>query len=160
MVYEGPDAEYRGRQICVGSNEKEINIADVTDKDAPVTIGRASYPNVSYAHQGWFDEEQRFFYQNDEGDETAGVVDATRTMVWDLSQLDDPILVKEYFGPVRSSDHNLFVVGDRVYESNYGSGLRVLDISDRSNPKEIAHFDSAPANDWMTDTVSPVSLRS
>ena len=147
MVYAGPDAEYRGRQICVGSNEKEINIADVTDKDNPVTIGRSSYPNVSYAHQGWFDDEQRFFYQNDEGDETAGVVDATRTMVWDLSQLDDPILVKEYFGPVRSSDHNLFVVGDRVYESNYGSGLRVLDISDRSNPKEIAHFDSAPAND-------------
>lgn len=146
-IYAGPDTEYRGRQICVGSNEKEINIADVTDKDNPVTIGRASYPNVAYAHQGWFDDEQRFFYQNDEGDEASGVVEGTRTMVWDLSQLDDPILVKEYYGPVRSSDHNLFVVGDRVYESNYGSGLRVLDISDRANPKEIAHFDSAPMND-------------
>jgi choice-of-anchor B domain-containing protein len=147
LVYEGPDTEYNGRQICVGSNEKEINIADVTDKDNPVTIGRASYPNVVYAHQGWFDPEQRYFYQNDENDEAAGVVEGTRTLVWDLSKLDDPILVKEYIGPVRSSDHNLFVVGDRVYESNYGSGLRVLDISDRANPKEIAHFDSAPMND-------------
>jgi len=34
-----------------------------------------------------------------------------------------------------------------VYESNYGSGLRVLDISDRANPREIAYFDSAPMND-------------
>ncbi|MDH3297606.1 MAG: choice-of-anchor B family protein, partial [Gemmatimonadota bacterium] len=146
ITYQGPDAEYRGREICVGSNEKEINIADVTDKSNPVTVGRSSYPNVSYAHQGWFDDEQRYFYQNDEGDEAAGLAEFTRTMVWDLSRLEDPILVREYFGPVRSSDHNLYVVGDRVYESNYGSGLRVLDISDRANPKEIAHFDSAPMN--------------
>jgi len=147
LTYEGPDAEYRGRQICVGSNEKEINIADVTDKANPVTVGRNSYPNVAYAHQGWFDEEQRYFYQNDELDELAGTVAGTRTIVWDLTQLEDPIVAREYIGPVLSSDHNLYVQGDRVYESNYGSGLRVLDISDRANPREIAHFDSAPFND-------------
>jgi choice-of-anchor B domain-containing protein len=52
-----------------------------------------------------------------------------------------------YIGPVKSSDHNLFVVGNRVYEANYGSGLRVLDISDRRNTREVAFFDSAPLND-------------
>ncbi len=147
VVYDGPDARYRGRQICVGSNEKEINIADVTDKANPVTIGRNSYPDVAYAHQGWFDDEQRYFYMNDELDEISGSVAGTRTIVWDLSELDDPIVAREYIGPVRSSDHNLFVKGDRVYESNYGSGLRVLDISDRTNPREVAFFDSAPYND-------------
>ena len=147
LVYRGPDADYQGRQICLGSNESELNIADVTDKANPVTVSRASYPNVAYAHQGWLDGEQRFFYMNDEGDETAGVVERTRTMVWDLTDLDDPILVNQYFGPVPASDHNLYVNGDRMYQSNYGSGLRVLDISDRANPREIAHFDSAPYND-------------
>ncbi|MGH7446693.1 MAG: choice-of-anchor B family protein, partial [Longimicrobiales bacterium] len=147
VTYSGPDTRYRGRQICVGSNESEINIADVTDKANPVTVGRNSYPNVAYAHQGWFDDEQRYFYMNDEGDELEGTVAGTRTIVWDLTELDDPIVAREYFGPVRSSDHNLFVRGDRVYESNYGSGLRVLDISDRTNPREIAFFDSAPYND-------------
>jgi choice-of-anchor B domain-containing protein len=146
VTYAGPDERYRGRQICVGSNEAEINIADVTDKDNPVTVGRNSYPNVAYAHQGWFDEEQRYFYMNDEGDELAGLVEGTRTIVWDLTELDDPIVAREYIGPVRASDHNLFVKGDRVYESNYGSGLRVLDISDRTNPREIGFFDSAPYN--------------
>lgn len=146
LVYEGPDADYQGRQICLGSNATELNIADVTDKSAPVTIARATYPNVAYAHQGWLDDEQRYFYMNDESDESSGLVDRTRTLVWDLTELDDPVLVTEYFGPVPASDHNLFVVGDLMYQSNYGSGLRVLDISDRANPQEIAHFDSAPYN--------------
>jgi len=146
LVYAGPDERYRGRQICVGSNESEINIADVTDKSNPVTVARMSYPNVAYAHQGWFDEEQRYFYMNDELDELAGNVSGTRTIVWDLTQLDDPIVASEYIGPVPASDHNLYVVGDRMYQSNYGSGLRVLDISDRADPREIAFFDSAPYN--------------
>jgi choice-of-anchor B domain-containing protein len=146
LVYEGPDERYHGRQICVGSNESEINIADVTDKSNPVTLGRMSYPNVAYAHQGWFDEEQRYFYMNDEIDELSGNVAGTRTIVWDLTELDDPIVAHEYIGPVMASDHNLYVVGDRMYQSNYGSGLRVIDISDRTNPHEIAFFDSAPYN--------------
>ncbi len=147
VVYRGPDARYTGHQVCVGSNEKEINIADVTDKANPVTIGRNSYPNVAYAHQGWFDDEQRYFYMDDEEDEVAGLTTGTRTIVWDLSELDDPVVAHMYIGPVPSSDHNLFVVGNRVYESNYGSGLRVLDISDRTAPREIGFFDSAPLND-------------
>lgn len=146
LVYSGPDVDYQGHQICLGSNESELNIADVTDKSNPVTISRASYPNVAYAHQGWLDDEQRFFYMNDEGDESAGLTPRTRTMVWDLTDLDDPLLVREYLGPVPASDHNLYVVGDRMYQSNYGSGLRVLDISDRNNPQEIGFFDSAPYN--------------
>ncbi|HET9066121.1 MAG TPA: choice-of-anchor B family protein [Gemmatimonadales bacterium] len=147
VVYHGPDSEHRGREICVGSNESEINIADVTDKAHPRVLGRNSYPNVVYAHQGWFDAEQRYFYMNDENDEAAGKVEGTRTIVWDLTDLDDPVVANMYFGPVNSSDHNLFVVGNRVFESNYGSGLRVLDISDRAHPREVAFFDSAPLND-------------
>ncbi len=146
VTYSGPDVKYRGREICVGSNEKEINIADVTDKTKPVVIGRNSYPNVAYAHQGWFDQEQRYFYMNDEGDEAAGLVEGTRTIVWDLTDLSDPVVAHMYIGPVKSSDHNLYVVGNRVYEANYGSGLRVLDITDRKVPKEIGFFDSAPFN--------------
>ena len=59
LVYRGPDEDYRGRELCIGSNESEINIADVTDKASPTTVSRMSYPDVTYAHQGWFDDEQR-----------------------------------------------------------------------------------------------------
>ena len=147
LIYNGPDTRYRGREICVGSNESEINIADVSNKSRPTLIGRSSYPNVAYSHQGWFDDEHRYFYMNDELDELEGKIAGTRTIVWDLEKLDDPVVAHEYIGPVKASDHNLVVRGDRVYEANYGSGLRVLDIANRTKPYEIAFIDSAPFND-------------
>src|SRR5207253_455210 len=57
---------------------------------------------------------------------------------------DDPVLVKEYIGPVHSSDHNLYVRGNKLYEANYGSGLRIIDISDPVNRHEVAFLDTYP----------------
>ncbi|SVD28973.1 uncharacterized protein METZ01_LOCUS381827, partial [marine metagenome] len=34
-----------------------------------------------------------------------------------------------------------------MYQSNYQSGLRVLDISDPENPQEIGYFDTVPYGD-------------
>jgi choice-of-anchor B domain-containing protein len=61
-----------------------------------------------------------------------------------MTDLDNPVLVNELMLPEKSTDHNLYVEGDRMYQSNYKSGLRILDISDRENPKEVAHFDTQP----------------
>jgi len=144
VVYNGPDAEYQGREICVGSNETALSIADVTNKDSAYAVSTGSFPDYGYVHQGWFDEEQRYFYQNDELDEAQGKVDHTRTLVWDLKDLDNPKLVKEFMLPEKSIDHNLYIEGSTMYQSNYKSGLRVIDISDRENPKEVAHFDTQP----------------
>jgi choice-of-anchor B domain-containing protein len=142
--YTGPDADYRGREICLGSNETMLSISDVTDKQSPKAIARASYPNVGYSHQGWFDEEQKFFYMNDELDELQGLVPRTRTIIWDLTDLDDPQVVAEHLGTQEASDHNLYIVGNTMYQSNYQSGLRVLDITDRQNPREVGYFDTVP----------------
>ena len=144
VVYRGPDERHHGQEICFGANETALSIADVTDKDAPVALSRASYPNVAYSHQGWLTEDQHYFYMNDELDELAGLVDRTRTIIWDVSRLDDPQVVGEYFAPVSASDHNLYVVGDLMYQSNYASGLRIIDISDPLNPEEVGYLDTAP----------------
>jgi choice-of-anchor B domain-containing protein len=147
VTYHGPDEQYKGREICLGSNENALSIADVTTKGEPVAISRASYPNVGYAHQGWLDEQHEYFYMNDEGDEMAGTIDHTRTLVWDVRDLDDPVLAKEYFGPSTSSDHNLYIVGNLMYQSNYVSGLRIVDISNRTAPNEVGYFDTVPWNE-------------
>lgn len=144
VMYHGPDQEYQDHEICVGSNETALSVADVTDKENPIAVSTASYPDHGYVHQGWFTDDQRYFYQNDELDELQGKVEHTRTLVWDLTDLDNPRLVNEVALPERSSDHNLYVERDRIYESNYNSGLRVLDISDRRHPEEVAHFDTKP----------------
>ncbi|MGH7555895.1 MAG: choice-of-anchor B family protein, partial [Longimicrobiales bacterium] len=142
--YKGPDERYRGREICLGSNETMLSIADVTDKNNPVAITRIGYPNVGYTHQGWLTDDQRYFYVNDELDETSGRVENTRTLVWDLSRLDDPQLIKEFMGNTRASDHNLYVLGNTMYQSNYVAGLRLIDISNPREPVEVGFLDTAP----------------
>ncbi|MDE2983054.1 MAG: choice-of-anchor B family protein [Gemmatimonadota bacterium] len=148
VIYHGPDEDYAGREICVNSNETALSIADVTDKDNPIAVAAADYPNVAYAHQGWLTEDHRYFYSNDELDEVGGLVEATRTLIWDLADLDDPLLLSEYMNPTRATDHNMYVKGDRLYMSNNRAGLRVLDISDPENPTELGYFDTTP---WSAD---------
>ena len=144
VVYHGPDEQYKGREICFNSSETALGIADVTDKDSPKPISVASYPNVAYAHQGWLTEDHRFFYLNDEGDELAGTAPMTRTLVFDLADLDDPVVSKEFFGTTPASDHNLYVRDRYMYQSNYVSGLRIIDVKDPANPVEVGYFDTVP----------------
>jgi choice-of-anchor B domain-containing protein len=143
VIYEGPDDSYEGQEICFGSNETHITVADMTDKGNPVMIAKADYPNVGYVHQNWLSEDQKYLFQNDELDERdQPAITRTRTLVWDVQDLDDPVLVTEYIGGGTSIDHNIYVKGDYVYQSNYVDGLRILDISDPVNPVEAGHFDT------------------
>ncbi|WP_419935123.1 choice-of-anchor B family protein [Candidatus Palauibacter sp.] len=144
LNYDGPDREHADKEICFGSNETDISIADVTDKENPIPLSTATYPSVGYAHQGWVTEDHRFFYLGDELDEIATPFEGTRTMIFDISDLDDPVLVKEHFGESTASDHNMYVVGDLLYQSNYNSGLRILNVSDPENPTEVGFIDTVP----------------
>lgn len=140
--YHGPDEDHKGSEICIGANETAISIADVTDKENPKALSTASYPDYAYVHQGWLTEDHRYFMQNDELDEITGNVDRTRTLIWDVSDLDDPQFVREFFFNNNSSDHNLYIKGNTMYQSNYVSGLQVLDVSDPENPVKTGSFDT------------------
>jgi len=157
VVYRGPDPDYRGREICIGADETGVGILDVTDKANVHEIAAIRYPNVGYAHQGWLDEAQRYFYLGDELDEVQAWRDyqkglrldppRTRTLIFDLTDLDAPRLAAEYLAATSAIDHNLFVRGDLLFQANYTAGLRVLDISDREHPVEVAFFDTYPWGD-------------
>ncbi|MEN8144808.1 MAG: choice-of-anchor B family protein [Gemmatimonadota bacterium] len=144
VTYRGPDSDYEGKEICIGANETALSLADVTDKDSPIAISTASYPNVGYTHQGWLSDDHTLFFSNDEGDEPRNLVETTRTLVWDVADLDDPVLLTEYFASTTETDHNLYVRGNLMYQSNYGAGLRILDISDPENIEEVGFFDTDP----------------
>lgn len=147
VMYKGPDARYKGHEICMASNETTVSIQDVTDKKNVKVLSHADYPTPGYTHQGWFTEDQRYFYMNDELDETGNIgksAEGTRTLIFDVADLEQPVMKKEYIGPTHASDHNLYVKGDRMYQSNYKAGLRILDVSDPLNPKEIGYMDTNP----------------
>lgn len=141
--YNGPDLDYSGAEICFNSNEDTLTIADVTNKAAPVQISRTGYAGSDYTHQGWLTEDQRYFLLGDEGDESQ-FGHNTRTYIWDLIDLDNPVLMGNYTGPNASIDHNMYIVGDYVFQSNYSSGLQILDISDiaNANLSMVAFFDT------------------
>ena len=144
VIYHGPDVDYQGHEICIGSNETAISISDVTDKANPIGIAMASYPSVAYAHQGWLTDDHRYFYLNDELDESQGLVENTRTLIWNLEDLDEPELAGEFLAETTEGDHNLYVKGDFVYQSITSAGLRILDISNPEEPFETAYFDTSP----------------
>ena len=152
-LYHGPDTEHSGREICFGSNENALSIADVTDRENPRALASATYPSAAYAHQGWITEDHRYFFMNDELDEGASqrgdgpAWEGTRTLIWDITDLDDPILAKEHFGETFTTDHNLYIRGNLMYQSNYVSGLRILNIGDPENPFEVGFLDTVPDNE-------------
>ena len=148
VVYRGPDSDYSGREICLNSNGSSFIIADVTDKSNPKTLAHVTYPNLAYTHQGWLTDDHRYFYMNDELDELNGNVENTRTLIWDVEDLEDPLLANEFMLDNKASDHNLYIKGNVMYQSNYQAGLRILDISDPLNPVETGHFDTVP---WGED---------
>ncbi|HEY9228680.1 MAG TPA: choice-of-anchor B family protein, partial [Gemmatimonadaceae bacterium] len=147
VIYKGPDKRYTGHEICMASNETTVSIQDVTDKKNVKVVAHADYPTPGYTHQGWFTDDHKYWYLDDELDETGGIgksVEGTRTMIFDVTDLEQPMMVKEYIGPTKASDHNMYVKGDRIYQSNYKAGLRILDISDPRNPKEVGYLDTQP----------------
>ena len=73
----------------------------------------------------------------------------TRTYIWDFADLDAPVNLGTYEGGTNATDHNLYVSGDRAYEANYRSGMRVLDVSGvaKGTLSEVAYFDTDPTGD-------------
>ncbi|AZJ34173.1 choice-of-anchor B family protein [Tenacibaculum singaporense] len=148
VTYNGPDTDYAGKEVLIGSNENEVVIVDITDKSNPVTISKISYSNVGYTHQGWFTQNQQYFILGDELDEQK-FGNNTRTVIFDFSDLDNPKQHFTYNGPTKAIDHNLYVSGTTLYLANYTAGIRFIDISNigSKNITEVAYFDTHPEND-------------
>jgi choice-of-anchor B domain-containing protein len=131
-------------------------IDDVTDKQWPELISVTSYEGATYTHQGWvLDKEwQQYLVVDDEYDEVEGRGPAfdghAVTYIWDVSDLESPKQTGYYKMPRVGIDHNQYVFGNYAYQSNYGNGISVLDISSiPSNPtgsgvREVGWFDVYP----------------
>jgi choice-of-anchor B domain-containing protein len=149
--YRGPDRDYRGREICFGSNEQAVIIYDVTDKADPKVISQTVYPQASYTHQGWLTENGKYFVFNDELDELTARSpgDLQTTYQVKVDDLDSPGIVVASPNNTASTDHNLYIKDEVIYESNYTSGLRLFDADDvpTTDLDEIGFFDVYPEND-------------
>ncbi|KAK5106763.1 hypothetical protein LTS08_000885 [Lithohypha guttulata] len=164
VVYHGPDTRYEGRDICYGYNEDTLTIYDVTDKvgvNSSRVISKLSYIGARYTHQGWVNDVnwQSHILLDDELDEeymTGLAADRFPvTYIIDISNLEAPIHTGHYKHKSYSIDHNQYVYDGLDYMSNYGAGIRVLDVSSvPSDPtggsvEEVAFFDIYPEDDHL-----------
>jgi len=165
VVYDGPDTRYTGDEICFAYNEDTLTIWRVNNKASPEILSRKGYPGATYTHQGWLTDDMAFVLLDDELDEEEGVVARTRTYIFDVSDLENPVQKQSFDHPDVSIDHNLYVWGaihrkgwggngplanypstKYAYLSNYVAGLRILDVCDieNGNVREAGYFDVAP----------------
>ncbi|MCE7007546.1 choice-of-anchor B family protein [Kibdelosporangium philippinense] len=146
VTYRGPDTTYQGREICFNYNVDTLTIVDVTTKSAPRQIARVGYAGVRYSHQGWLTGDHQRLLLDDELDTDRP---GTKTFIWDVRDLDNPINTGVYTSPtIQATDHNQYIIGKYSYQANYRAGLRILDIGGiaQNQLSEVAFFDIYPAN--------------
>jgi len=163
FVYHGPDLDCdpiapgnqacAGREICLAARgyTETLDIIDVTNHAAPVRLDSLNYNTSGYSHQAWFTDDQRYILLDDELDEQ-NLGTPTRTWIFDALDLNNLVPAGgngyfEHATPV--IDHNLYVRGDYLFESNYKAGLRILRMTDlaQSQLTEIGYFDVFPTSD-------------
>ncbi len=147
VTYNGPDTDYSGREILIGSNVFEVGLFDVTDKSNPVEISTIGYSNIGYTHQGWFTTDMNYFILGDELDEV-NYGSNTRTLVFDFTDLDNPIYHTDFFGNSQAIDHNGYVKDNLYYQANYTAGVSIYDIEnlEDNSVSRIGFFDTYPEN--------------
>jgi len=152
VIYQGPDENHKGQEVCFNSNPNSptaggnaVTIVDVTEKDAPVLLSSTGYADAGYSHQGWLTEDHRYFLFGDELDEQ-NFGHNTRTRIWDVADLENPEIIGIFDSTEDAIDHNMYVVGDFVYQSNYTAGLRILDLEEVGDGvlSEAAYFNVVP----------------
>jgi len=148
VIYAGPDTEHLGKEIVFAFNEDAVTVVDATDKLDCQMLDSRYYPETGYTHQGWLTTDQQYLLVGDELDEM-DFGGGTRTLIFDVRDLDNV----EYMGYFQSTstaiDHNLYVIDHFVYQSNYRSGLRILDdiqVED-ATLSQLGFFDLYPTND-------------
>ena len=109
VVYRGPDTRYQGREICFCYNENTLTIVDVEDKNNMGIISRVPYDNNYYTHQGWLTGDQTHLLLDDELDELYGPNPKTRTLIWNVEDLEGPKLINSFYSEKQASDHNLYI---------------------------------------------------
>jgi choice-of-anchor B domain-containing protein len=91
----------------------------------------------NFAHHAWPNAAGTLCVTTDE---TTGSV----IKLFDITNKSNPIPLGQYTPNSGSIPHNAFIVGDKVHCSWYTEGYRCIDISDPSNPVEVASYDTWP----------------
>jgi len=119
-----------------------IDILNISDRTNPQLITTHIYAGL-LAHDSWTMPDRNYLVSSDES--------AGQTLkIWDISVLwdNDPnnneeiVLVGEYISDTTQIAHEPRIRDDYAFISHYVEGVRILDISDLSDPVEVGYYDT------------------
>jgi hypothetical protein len=118
-----------------------FHILDATDPADVKELGRLQWPRI-FSHSGWPFEAngRRYLAHADEGyDQGLTVIDVTN--------MAEPSIASTFKTRDGVSIHNIRVVGTTAFISYYLDGLRIIDLSNPAQPREIGHYDTVAPED-------------
>ena len=139
--------------------ESVLHVLDVHDPTAPVELGRYVYPHQKHLPYAVPNKDDTLVVFAD-GSGPCGQKAAIR-----LLDVSDPSSIHELSAfQLSGSDRcylwgsenvgeatDIAVKGNLVYSTWMGGGLRVIDISDPTNPVEAGKFILSPGSPWLSD---------
>jgi hypothetical protein len=113
-----------------------LHILDATDVTNVVMVASLDWPRT-FSHSGWpFQANgRRYLAHADEG------YDQGLTLI-DVTDVAKPQIVATFKSREGISIHNLRVVDGLAFIAYYVDGLRIVDLRDPANPREIGHYDT------------------
>lgn len=112
---------------------------DVTNPFAPRELARVQYPSAG-THYAWPTEDERFILT---ADEIGGTPHDLK--IWNAQTPGQLNLAAEYQTRTGAIIHNVYVRGRYAYMSYYCDGIRIVDVLDPTQPKEVAAYNVAGA---------------
>ena len=128
------------------SGNNGLYMYDFSNPDQIRNLGNlTSYPQQGYNHSSWLDPSGQYLAMADETHNTSlKLVDVSNPSDIEVESL----FRSELLAPAATGSiaHNPFIRDDYVIISYYHDGVQVFDISDPSNPVQVAGYDTFPNN--------------
>jgi choice-of-anchor B domain-containing protein len=123
----------------------QTSIINATNKNSLDFIRTwQSYPQSTVStHNCAFSADRKYIYTTNEITSPNGKLN-----VWNIQDINNITFIREW-QPTNISTavvHNIETYGDFAVIAHYTAGIRVLDISDPSNPTEVAWYDTYPSS--------------
>jgi hypothetical protein len=109
------------------------------DPTTPVQVGQFLPAEPAYSHSNWVTTAggRKISAHGDEGADTG-------LTIVDVDEASPEFMqpIGSFYLPNGASIHNIMAFGDRAYVAWYQNGVRVLDLSDPTNPTQVAHYNT------------------
>jgi choice-of-anchor B domain-containing protein len=139
----GHAASARRDTLYVSGGYGGMFVYDMRNPLQPALITRFGDQTGSiYNHTSWTTTNNHFLVMEEE------VPQGRPLQFYDITDLQNPLLLSEFNSQTHATPHNPFIVQDRyVVSSWYQDGLQVWDLQNPAQPVRIGYYDTYPDND-------------